>query len=83
MLAQSKLLMECKVTSKRIEKSVCRMTGEIFDNKIDEVASTLPLSTLAAVEELEQKLEKPDFAQAMVINPNTLIFHYLNNCTSL
>ncbi|XP_036347277.1 uncharacterized protein LOC118756629 isoform X2 [Rhagoletis pomonella] len=41
------------------------MTGEIQDKDMDEVASMLPLETLTAVREIEEKLQLPDFAQSM------------------
>ncbi|XP_046811366.1 uncharacterized protein LOC124420938 [Lucilia cuprina] len=61
MMAQSKLLMECKVTIKKVETSICRMTGEVKD----EIAAMLPLRTIEVVQEVEGKLLTPEFAQAM------------------
>ncbi|XP_046807727.1 uncharacterized protein LOC124420069, partial [Lucilia cuprina] len=65
-LAQSKVLMECKVAIKNVESSVCRMTGEKQDKLLDEVASMLPLKSVEAVGEVEQKIESPEFCQAMI-----------------
>ncbi|KAI8120642.1 hypothetical protein CVS40_8161 [Lucilia cuprina] len=65
-LAQSKLLMECKVAIKNVESSVCRMTGEKQDKLLDEVASMLPLKSVEAEGEVEQKIESPEFCQAMI-----------------
>ncbi|XP_039968842.1 uncharacterized protein LOC120780643 [Bactrocera tryoni] len=43
MLAQSSLIRECKVHLKKIERSVCLMTGEEKDEALDQVASLLPI----------------------------------------
>ena len=40
------------------------MTGEKQDKHLDEVASMLPLKTIEAVGEIEEKLESPKFCQA-------------------
>lgn len=68
MEAQNKLLRECKVVAKKIERSVCRMTGEIKDDNLDDVASSFPLQSSSAVIKIEQKLKEPEYAQAMVKN---------------
>ncbi|KNC22205.1 hypothetical protein FF38_01881 [Lucilia cuprina] len=65
MMAQSKLLMECKVDIKKVETSICRMNGEVKDEIIDEIAAMLPLRTIEVVQEVEGKLLTPEFAQAI------------------
>ncbi|XP_036339355.1 uncharacterized protein LOC118756721 [Rhagoletis pomonella] len=64
-LAQNTLLRECKVAIKKVERSVCLMTGELRDDALDEVARMLPINTLESVLEVEEKLKEPHFAQAM------------------
>ncbi|XP_017474734.1 PREDICTED: uncharacterized protein LOC108365254 [Rhagoletis zephyria] len=66
MEAQNKPLRECKVVAKKIERSVLRMTGEIQDGNLNDVASSLPLQSSSAVIEIEQKLKEPEYAQAMI-----------------
>ncbi|XP_036327208.1 uncharacterized protein LOC118739809 [Rhagoletis pomonella] len=74
-LALAKGMRECKVALKKIQYDVCRMTGEVANSKMDEVASMIPLHTTTAVLEVEQRLQSPDFVQTMVTNkPNTLLF---------
>ena len=68
MLPQSKLQMECNAAIKKIEATVCRMAGETHDKHFHIVASLLPMKTIADVQELEQRLETPDFVQTMVRN---------------
>lgn len=65
-MAQSQLLMECKISIQIIDRNICRMTGESYDKVIDEVASNLPLKTIEAVTEVEEKLKEESYAQAMV-----------------
>lgn len=48
----------------------CSMSGENIDQTMDEFGSMLPLQDLEALQDLEEKLESPDFAQAMVTNSN-------------
>lgn len=66
MMAQAKIMMECKVGLKRVQESLCRMTGETTDKGLDAIASMLPLRTIIAVQEIEEKLDSDDYAQAMV-----------------
>ncbi|XP_017460826.1 PREDICTED: uncharacterized protein LOC108354145 [Rhagoletis zephyria] len=68
MEAQNMMLRECKVVAKKIERSVCRMTGEISDKNLDDIASSLPLQSDCAVDLMETKLRDPEYAQAMVKN---------------
>ncbi|XP_036322299.1 uncharacterized protein LOC118736310 [Rhagoletis pomonella] len=65
--AQHQLLRECKVSIKKVEHSVCRMTGELRDKHMDDVASALPLQTSIAVLNVEDNLKIPEYARAMVI----------------
>ncbi|XP_036330209.1 uncharacterized protein LOC118742326 [Rhagoletis pomonella] len=65
MEAQNMMLRECKVVAKKIERSVCRMTGEISDKNLDDIASSLPLQSDCAVDLMETKLRDPEYAQAM------------------
>ncbi|XP_049314487.1 uncharacterized protein LOC125778907 [Bactrocera dorsalis] len=61
-MAQQKTVRECKVLIRKIHQSVCRMTGEDVDNVQTEIASTLPLNTLAAALEMDEKLKCDEFA---------------------
>ncbi|XP_065364455.1 uncharacterized protein LOC135957606 [Calliphora vicina] len=64
-VAQNKVLMECKVSIRKVEQSVCHMTGETVDHNLNEVESMLPLKTLEEVDSIEEKLQSPDFAMAV------------------
>ncbi|XP_039969591.1 uncharacterized protein LOC120781437 [Bactrocera tryoni] len=64
-LAQNKSIRECKVLLKRVEQSVCRMTGEVTDKELDDVASTFPMESQAIVAEVEDRLQSQDYAQTM------------------
>ena len=68
MMAQAKSLFEAKVSIKNIEGSVNRMTGERPNEALDIVAASFPLKSTAEVDEIEAKLGKTEFAQAMVSN---------------
>ncbi|XP_039968276.1 uncharacterized protein LOC120780067, partial [Bactrocera tryoni] len=59
MLAQSSLIRECKVHLKKIERSVCLMTGEEKDEALDQVASLLPIQNFEGCLEVAEMLEKP------------------------
>ncbi|XP_049302221.1 uncharacterized protein LOC125775613 [Bactrocera dorsalis] len=61
-MEQQKTVRECKVLIRKIHQSVCRMTGEDVDNVQTEIASTLPLNTLAAALEMDEKLKCDEFA---------------------
>ena len=71
--------MECMVAIKKVKNSVCRMSGEKQDKHLDEVASMLPLKSIEAVRDIEQKLKSPEFCQAMVIESNYFFFEIFNN----
>lgn len=60
------MVRECKVMVLKIHKSICRMPGEEVDELQVEIASTLPLPTLAAAHELEAKLACQEYLEAMV-----------------
>lgn len=62
--------MECKVSIRKVEQSVCRITGESVDHALNEVASMLPLKTVEEVYSIEEKIKSPDFATAVVSNLN-------------
>ncbi|XP_067646090.1 uncharacterized protein [Eurosta solidaginis] len=57
-LAQQHLMRECKVTLKKVESSVCKITGEVRDKYMDEVASALPLQNVLEVLRVEERLKK-------------------------
>ncbi|XP_049302121.1 uncharacterized protein LOC125775504 [Bactrocera dorsalis] len=63
-MAQQKTVRKCKVLIRKVHQSVCRLTGEEIDNAQTEIASTLPLTTLAAALEIEEKLKFEEFATA-------------------
>ncbi|TMW52082.1 hypothetical protein DOY81_002862 [Sarcophaga bullata] len=58
--------MECNVAIRKIEATVCRMAGETHDKNFQKIASLLPMKTIAEVQNLEQRLETPDFIQTMI-----------------
>ncbi|XP_049306205.1 uncharacterized protein LOC125776706 isoform X2 [Bactrocera dorsalis] len=63
-MAQQKTVRECKVLIRKIHHSVCRLTGEEIDSMQTEVASTLPITTIAAAFEMDEKLKCEEFATA-------------------
>ncbi|XP_067643973.1 uncharacterized protein [Eurosta solidaginis] len=64
-LAQQHLMRECKVTLKKVESSVCKITGEVRDKYMDEVASALPLQNVLEVLRVEERLKVEEYAVAM------------------
>ncbi|XP_067638636.1 uncharacterized protein [Eurosta solidaginis] len=64
-LAQQPLMRECKVTLKKVESSVCKITGEVRDKYMDEVASALPLQNVLEVLRVEERLKVEEYAVAM------------------
>ncbi|XP_017478208.1 PREDICTED: uncharacterized protein LOC108367993 isoform X6 [Rhagoletis zephyria] len=52
---------------KKIDYQVFRITEEVADSKMNEVASMIPLHTTTAVLEVEQRLQSPDFVQTMTM----------------
>ncbi|XP_037806688.1 uncharacterized protein LOC119600508 isoform X2 [Lucilia sericata] len=65
MMAQSRVLVQRQVAIKKVNKSVCPMTDEINEKTLNELDNMLPMATLEAVEELEEKLSNRKFAQTM------------------
>ncbi|XP_036341013.1 uncharacterized protein LOC118750401 [Rhagoletis pomonella] len=67
MLAENKILRECKVTLQKIELSIGGMTGEVRDQILDEVASSFPINSITSVSDIEDKImNRPEYAQAMI-----------------
>ncbi|XP_067619898.1 uncharacterized protein [Eurosta solidaginis] len=64
-LAQQHLIRECKVTLKKVESSVCKITGEVRDKYMYEVVSTLPLQNVLEVLRVEERLKLEEYAVAM------------------
>lgn len=64
-MTQKKNTRERKVMVKRVH-SGGRMTGEIEDVSIDEIAGGFPLVTIDALMEVEQKLNMKQYHQTMV-----------------
>lgn len=58
---------ECKATIKNRNQPACRMSDEAEDKDSDGVPIALPLRSLAAITDAEEKLKIPKNAQAMVI----------------
>lgn len=69
-MAQNKTLMKRKVPLKRVERSVCPISGKTPNVKLDEVTAMLPLRCVNSVNEMEKKLKAEDFAQATVRKSN-------------
>ncbi|XP_036320779.1 uncharacterized protein LOC118735229 [Rhagoletis pomonella] len=65
--AHNKMLCEMKVATKKIEVCFCKMTGEGSDSIMDAIASMVPMTTMAAVLEVEEKWADPNYTQAMVL----------------
>ncbi|XP_049306262.1 uncharacterized protein LOC125776750 [Bactrocera dorsalis] len=63
-MAQQKTVRECKVLIRKNHHSVCRLTAEEIDSMQTEVASTLPITTIAAALEMDEKLKCEEFATA-------------------
>ncbi|XP_067616245.1 uncharacterized protein [Eurosta solidaginis] len=64
-LAQQHLMRECKVTLKKVESSVCKISEEVRDKYMDEVASALPFQNVLEVLRVEERLNLEEYAVAM------------------
>ncbi|XP_017489287.1 PREDICTED: uncharacterized protein LOC108377531 isoform X2 [Rhagoletis zephyria] len=71
-MAQNRLMRECKIILAKVQQSVGKMTGDIVDEAIVEVASVLPLFTIDAAMEVEEKLNEHEYATAMKTHIHTL-----------
>ncbi|XP_017491256.1 PREDICTED: uncharacterized protein LOC108379421 isoform X2 [Rhagoletis zephyria] len=71
-MAQNRLMRECKVILAKVQQSVGKMTGDIVDEGIVEVASVLPFFTIDAAMEVEEKLNEHEYATAMKTHIHTL-----------
>lgn len=71
-MAQNNTIRECKVLVTKVLRSVGRLTGDVVDDLQVEIAATLPLATLDAAKEVEEKLERPEYLESMV---NEIINH--------
>ncbi|KAM7351000.1 uncharacterized protein ACRADG_003974 [Cochliomyia hominivorax] len=65
-MAQTQMLMECKVAIKRVKGSVGRMNGETKDHNFEKISGVLPLKTLQELNEVEQQLQTEEFCQLMI-----------------
>ncbi|XP_036341145.1 uncharacterized protein LOC118750538 [Rhagoletis pomonella] len=64
-MAHHQTIRECKVVLTKVRHSVGRLTGEV-ENPIDvEIATTLPISTIDAAFDIEEKLTSGEYAEAM------------------
>ncbi|XP_069964163.1 uncharacterized protein [Bactrocera oleae] len=63
--SKHKPVRKCKVLICKIHHSVCRLSGEEVDNARTEIASTLPLTTLAEALEMDEKLNGEEFGTSM------------------
>lgn len=65
-MAHHQTIRECKVVWTKVRHSVGRLTGEV-ENPIElEIAATLPISTIDAAFDVEEKLTSGEYAEAMV-----------------
>ncbi|XP_067622571.1 uncharacterized protein [Eurosta solidaginis] len=64
-MAHQKVVRETKVLIKRVHKMVSRITGESGDNLHTDIAEMLPMKTLDAVFDFEEKMEDKNFEDAV------------------
>ncbi|XP_036345207.1 uncharacterized protein LOC118754437, partial [Rhagoletis pomonella] len=67
LMAQNQTIRECKVLVSKVLRSVGRLTGELGDEMQIEIAATLPLASIAAAKDVEEKLEKQEYFESMKI----------------
>ncbi|XP_017479244.1 PREDICTED: uncharacterized protein LOC108368801 [Rhagoletis zephyria] len=65
MLAQNQLIRECKVMLKKVQQSVCYMTGETEDENIREISSLLHLNSKETSIQMEAKISNAEYRQAL------------------
>ncbi|XP_067622263.1 uncharacterized protein [Eurosta solidaginis] len=65
-MAHQKVVRETKVLIKRVHKMVSRITGESGDNLHTDIAEMLPMKTLDAVFDFEEKMEDKNFEDAVI-----------------
>lgn len=67
-VSNPEIMAHSKIAIQKVKNIVCRMNTVKHKKNSDEIASMLPLRTLAAVQKVEKKLGTPDFAQELVTN---------------
>ncbi|XP_036339086.1 uncharacterized protein LOC118748624 [Rhagoletis pomonella] len=72
LMAQNQNVRECKAVLTKVHHSVSRLTGEVEDRTQIEIAS-LPMVSVDAAYEVEEKLKAKEYAEAMVY-----FDHFLN-----
>ncbi|XP_067638514.1 uncharacterized protein [Eurosta solidaginis] len=65
-MAHQKVVRETKVLIKRVHKMVARITGESGDNLHTDIAEMLPMKTLDAVFDFEEKMEDKNFEDVVI-----------------
>lgn len=66
MMAHHKVVRESRVLIKKVHQSVCRITGESCEDLHTELAVLMPMQTLDAIFDLEEKLVEKSYEDAMV-----------------
>lgn len=65
-LAHHKTLRESKVLAKKVHQIICKISGETGDDLHTELAEILPLMSIDAVFDVEEKLQDKIFEDAVV-----------------
>ncbi|XP_017467925.1 PREDICTED: uncharacterized protein LOC108360225 [Rhagoletis zephyria] len=64
-MAQNHTVRECKVILTKVHRSIGRLTEELEDEIHVEIAATLPLNSIDAAKDLEERLQSKEFAEAI------------------
>ncbi|XP_017467478.1 PREDICTED: uncharacterized protein LOC108359912 [Rhagoletis zephyria] len=67
LMAQNQNVRECKAVLTKVHHSVSRLTGEVEDRTQIEIAASLPMVSVDAAYEVEEKLKAKEYAEAMKI----------------
>ncbi|XP_017468437.1 PREDICTED: uncharacterized protein LOC108360597 [Rhagoletis zephyria] len=65
-VAQQKTLRECKVLIKKVHQSFCRINGGAVTELQLEISDVLPLKTIDALFDVEEKLQSNEYKEEMV-----------------
>ncbi|XP_067614361.1 uncharacterized protein [Eurosta solidaginis] len=64
-MAKNQSIRECKVLVAKVLRSVGRLTGELQDELQIEIAATLPLVSIDAAIDVEEKLQRQEYFDTM------------------
>ncbi|XP_036342434.1 uncharacterized protein LOC118751729 [Rhagoletis pomonella] len=65
-VAQQKTLRECKVLIKKVHQSFCRINGGAVTELQLEISDVLPLKTIDALFDVEEKLQSNEYKEEMI-----------------